>query len=114
MTHESRLDLELRRLLTERPVAALGTLDEHGAPFVSMVPFAVEPASGCLVLHGSAAEQPLRAAYLGRHPQAELMTQLPDFAFVRLQPCAVRHVAGFGAARSVDPEVLVRLLSTDT
>lgn len=162
MPHESRLDVELRRLLAERPVAALGTLDEHGAPFVSMVPFAVEPVSGVLVLHVSAlaahtrqmqaepsvsllvmgaddwaespqalprvtlsaraeftprdseAERPLRAAYLARHPQAELMTQLPDFAFVRLQPTAARHVAGFGAARSVDLEDLARLLAAIT
>lgn len=162
MTHESRLNLELRRLLAERAVAALGTLDEHGAPFVSMVPFAVEPASGALVLHVSAlaahtrqmqaeprvsllvtgaddwaespqalprvtisaraefasrdsdAERPLRTAYLARHPQAELMTQLPDFAFVRLQPAAARHVAGFGAARSVSLEDLARLLAAIT
>lgn len=157
--HLSRLDLELRRLLAERPVAALGTLDEHGAPFVSMVPFAVEPASGALVLHvsalavhtrqmqaeprvsllvmgaddwaespqalprvtiaaraeftprDSAAERPLRAAYLARHPQAELMTQLPDFTFVRLVPISARHVAGFGAARSVAPDDLARVLA---
>jgi hypothetical protein len=158
-SHVSRLDLELRRLLAERPVAALGTLDESGAPFVSMVPFAVEPASGCLVLHVSAlaahtrqmqaqprvsllvmgaddwaespqalprvtisaraeftardseAERPLRAAYLARHPQSELMTQLPDFAFVRLAPTAARHVAGFGAARSVALDELARVLA---
>ena len=158
MPHVSRLDLELLRLLAERPVAALGTLDEHGAPFVSMVPFAVDPASGALVLHvsalaahtrqmqaeprisllvmgaddwaespqalprvtisaraeftprDSAAERPLRAAYLTRFPQAELMAQLPDFAFVRLAPTAARHVAGFGSARSVAPDDLARLL----
>lgn len=155
MAHESRLNLELHRLFAERPVAALGTLDEHGAPFVSMVPFAVEPASGALVLHVSAlaahtrqmqteprvsllvmgaddwAESPQAlprvtiaawaeftprdsAAYLARHPQAELMTQLPDFAFVRLQPTAARHVAGFGAARSVGLEDLARLLAAIT
>ena len=53
MTNLSRLDLEIRRLLAERPVGALGTLADDGAPFVSMVPFAVAPDLSALVLHVS-------------------------------------------------------------
>jgi putative heme iron utilization protein len=53
MTHESRLTRELRSLLQTQRVAALGTLCEDGAPLVSMVPFAVEPGSACLVIHVS-------------------------------------------------------------
>jgi putative heme iron utilization protein len=163
MPHLSRLDLQLVALLAERPVGALGTLEDDGAPAVSMVPFAVDGAAGELILHVSglsahtrqmrrdgrvsllvtaadgAAEPPqalprvtvqaqarfadpvdeagraaaarCRAIYLARHPAAELMTQLPDFAFVRLRPTAVRHIAGFGAARSVDLADLARLLA---
>ena len=47
-----------------------------------------------------------RAAYLARFPDAEPMTQLADFCFAALQPIAGRHVAGFGAARSVDAPTL--------
>jgi putative heme iron utilization protein len=54
MLHESRLTLALRALLHARRVAALGTLGEDGNPFVSMVPFAMEPSLGCLVIHVSA------------------------------------------------------------
>ena len=43
MTHEPRLTQALRTLLQTQRVAALGTLDADGLPFVSMVPFAVEP-----------------------------------------------------------------------
>ncbi len=159
--HASRLDRELLSLIERRPVAALACLDEQGAPAVSMVSFAVDPATADLLLHVSAlaahsrqmaadprvglmvlgadgdAESPqalprlsLRASarvvaagsdeaahchrvYLARHPQAELMTQLPDFRFVRLQVQSVRQVQGFGAARSVEParwrELLVQL-----
>ena len=53
MTHESRLTRELRALLNTQRVAALGTIDETGAPFVSFVPFAIEPQLHCLVIHVS-------------------------------------------------------------
>lgn len=51
--HESRLTVLLRELLVSRRVAALGTIGKDGEPFVSMVPYAVEPSMGCLVLHVS-------------------------------------------------------------
>jgi hypothetical protein len=53
VSHESRLTLELRSLLQSRRVAAMGTIGGDGAPFVSMVPYALEPALGCLVIHVS-------------------------------------------------------------
>jgi putative heme iron utilization protein len=51
-----------------------------------------------------------RAAYLARFPEAEPMTQLGDFRFVALHPSGARHVAGFGAARSVDTDELEQVL----
>jgi putative heme iron utilization protein len=53
MSHEPRLTGELRVLLSTQRVAALGTTTDEGAPFVSMVPFAIERTSGCLVIHVS-------------------------------------------------------------
>lgn len=53
MPHESRLTQALRTLLTTQRVAALGTLDADGMPFVSMVPYAVDPLSAHLVIHVS-------------------------------------------------------------
>jgi putative heme iron utilization protein len=154
MAHEPRLTAALRALLNQQRVAALGTLDEHGAPFVSMVPYALLPAAGELVIHvsglaahtrnlerspraalmvcqaevagepvhalarvsldvtaqpcpaGSAEHAAARTAYLARFPEAEPMTALGDFRFVRLQPAGARQVAGFGAARSVAADEL--------
>ncbi len=54
MTHEARLTRELRALLHTQRVAALGTLAESGTPMVSMVPYAIEPVHGRLVIHVSA------------------------------------------------------------
>ncbi len=53
MTHEPRLTRELRKLLSTQRVAALGTIADGGAPFVSFVPFAIEPKRHCLVIHVS-------------------------------------------------------------
>ena len=43
----------------------------------------------------------IRNAYLARFPEAEFMTELPDFRFVCITPESARHVAGFGSARDV-------------
>lgn len=50
-----------------------------------------------------------RAAYLARFPEAEPMTRLGDFRFVAIEVTAARHVAGFGAARSVGADELSAL-----
>jgi putative heme iron utilization protein len=50
------------------------------------------------------------AVYLARHPAAALLTQLPDFRWVRLRLLRGRQVAGFGAARSVDRQHLQTLI----
>jgi heme iron utilization protein len=159
MAHEPRLTRALRELLAAQRVAALGTLGDDGAPFVSMVPFAVDAQDRSLVIHISglaahtrnlqrtprasllicqteAAGKPVHAlprvtldieaadaapgmdaqacrdAYLARFPEAEPMTALGDFRFVRLRPLGARQVAGFGAARSVDAAELLQALGT--
>ena len=160
MPHEPRLSRELRLLLQSRRVAALGTINDDGSPFVSMVPYAVVPTLACLVIHvsglaahacnlkarpcaslmvmqaelpgepvhalprvtldvwaneldpGSQDWQACRAAYLGRFPEAEPMTQLGDFRLLALEVKGARQVAGFGAARSIDAEELKQVLGS--
>jgi putative heme iron utilization protein len=51
--HEPRLNRTLRDMLLTQRVASLGTLNAEGGPFVSMVPFAIDPEAGCLVIHVS-------------------------------------------------------------
>lgn len=71
MPHESRLTRELRGLLHSRRVAALGTITDEGAPFVSMVPFAMVPEFGCIVIHISGLAAHTR--YLNARPAASLL-----------------------------------------
>lgn len=158
MAHEPRLTTALRELLASQRTAALGTLDEDGAVFVSMVPFAVDTQDPSLVIHvsglaahsrnlqrtprvsvlvcqaevsgepvhalprvtldaqatvaepGSADALACRSVYLARFPEAEPMTALGDFRFVRLRPQGARQVAGFGAARSLDTAEVAKAL----
>ena len=148
----------LRALLVSRRTAALGTVNAAGAAFVSLVPFAIDPASASLVVHisalaahsqnlhatpqaslmvadsevagapvhalarvsievvatwaepGSTLAAQCRAAYLARFPEAEPMTSLGDFRFVRLTPQGARQIAGFGAARSLSADELAQAL----
>lgn len=156
--HEPRLTRALRDLLHTQRVAALGTLTAQGEPFVSMVPYAIEPESACLVIHVSllaahtrqmlahptvsllvmqaeVSGEPVHAlprvslqgtatqltrdsapwltarqAYLARFPEAEPMTELGDFSFVSLAIDRANQVAGFGAARQLDAEVVTGVL----
>jgi heme iron utilization protein len=156
---EHSLTRALRDLLLSRRTASLGTLDEHGSVFVSMVPFAIDSEALSLVLHvsslaahtGNMQRQPrvsllvcaaepdgepvhalprvtldalaetlapdsalatsARTVYLKRFPEAEMMTTLGDFRFVRLQLLGARQVAGFGAARSLPAEEVRRALA---
>ncbi|WP_210545067.1 HugZ family protein [Rhodoferax sp. PAMC 29310] len=156
--HDSRLNQSLRALLTHQRVAALGSLGDDGAPFVSMVPFAVDPISAVLVIHVSGlaphTHQMLarpqvsmmvmqkeaedasvlslprvtfqglaeviavdnrrwahaKQAYLTRFPEAEPMTHFGDFMFIGIAVTTARHVAGFGAARSLDANEVASVL----
>ncbi len=137
----------------------MGTTLDDGTPFLSMVPYALEAAQGCLVIHVSglaahtrylqarsrvsilvmAPEAPAkpvhdlprvalqgrasvperdsaewnacRTAYLNRYPDVEHMTELGDFRFVAISADSGRHVSGFGAARTIDRNELMQVLS---
>ncbi|VTU22848.1 heme utilization protein HutZ [Variovorax sp. SRS16] len=78
MTAEGGLAGALRALLHSQRVAALGTLDDDGAPFVSMVPFAVVPSLGCLALHVSGLAA--HTGHLLRRPGVSLLVMQPEVA----------------------------------
>lgn len=74
--HESRLSQALRDLLHTQRVASLATLDPDGQAFVSMVPFAIEPTGGVLVIHisGLAAH----TGHLQRQPLCTALIMKPE------------------------------------
>jgi heme iron utilization protein len=78
LPHEPRLTTELRALLHASRVAALGTLGDDGAPFVSMVPYAIEAAGGTLVIHVSGLAPHTRN--LQARPQVSMLVMRPEAA----------------------------------
>jgi heme iron utilization protein len=58
---------------------------------------------------GTPAHDALRRVYLMRHPEAEPITALGDFAFYVLVIEGGRLVTGFGAAANVTPDALATL-----
>jgi putative heme iron utilization protein len=101
--HTQQLHVHARAslLVTEREDTAENV---HALSRVSLEAEASWPAPGTDSAHQAA------AIYLARHPGAEMLTQLPDFRWVRLRPLQARHVAGFGAARSLDRPQLLTLI----
>ena len=76
--HEPRLNRALRELLSTQRIASLGTLTAEGGPFVSMVPFAIEPGSACLVIHVSLLAPHTRN--LLSNPAVSIMVMQPEVA----------------------------------
>ena len=100
MSHESRLTLELRSLLHSQRVAALGTLGNDGAPFVSMVPYAIAPAQGWLVMHVSGLAAHTRNLQV--RPAVSLLVMQPE---VPGEPVhALPRVTLEGLAKVLDPD----------
>ena len=100
--HRPRLGHALRALLHERRHAALGTLDAAGAPFVSMVPFAVDATAGRLVLHVSGLAA--HTGHMAAEPRVSLLVTAADAAgqpvhdLARVTLQALAHTPAPGAA----------------
>ena len=110
--HVSALAAHTHYLKMARPVSLLVVQPEHpdqpvhALPRVSLLADA-KPLDSLDSAYGSA-----RSAYLHRFPDAEAMMSFGDFLLVGLQPQSARHVAGFGAARTVDGDKLRLLLAS--
>lgn len=108
--HVSGLAAHTRQMARDARVSLLVLDRDEAAEMPQALQRASLQATAAFVEPGSADHARCQAIYLARHPQAELMTQLPDFRFVRLQPSELRHVAGFGAARTLAGELLTTVL----
>ncbi len=107
--HEPRLTRDLRTLLSTQRIAALGTLGADGTPFVSMVPFALEPTSACVVIHVSGLAAHTRN--LQDTPQVSLLVMqaevagepvhaLPRVTLLGRAEVLERHSTAWAAARA--------------
>ncbi|RTZ44728.1 pyridoxamine 5'-phosphate oxidase [Candidimonas sp. SYP-B2681] len=99
MTREARLSRELRILLCSCRIAALGTVSDSSAPFVSMVPFAVQPTAGYLVIHVSGLAAHTR--HMQKRSQVSLLIMQPEAPGVAVHD--LPRVTLNGAAILLDP-----------
>lgn len=98
--HEPRLNRALRELLNTQRIASLGTLTAEGCPFVSMVPFAIEPGAACLVIHVSLLAPHTRN--LLSNPTVSIMVVQPEVAGEPVH--ALPRVSMDGTAARLQPE----------
>jgi putative heme iron utilization protein len=103
MPHEPRLTLALRQLLQTQRVAFLGTLDETGHPFVSMVPFALDPEQGLVIIHVS--QLAAHTRYLLAVPQVSLLVVQAEVAGEPVH--ALPRVTLQGLAKPLPPDSVV-------
>ena len=108
LLHVSALAAHTRQMQAQPAVSLLVCAAEaDGQPVHALQRVALQGQAA--LLQGDDADA-ARTAYLARFPEAEPMTALADFRFVRLTPLGARHVAGFGAARDVAGDELRALL----
>jgi heme iron utilization protein len=108
--HVSALAAHTRNLHAHPQVSLMVMAAETDSEPVHALPRVTFDAVAELLERDSPAWHAARNAYLARFPEAGFMTELGDFSFVLLRPTAARHVAGFGAARSVDATELAQVL----
>jgi len=108
--HVSALAAHTRNLQTAPAASLLVMQAEVAGEPVHALPRVTLECRAATPQDGSSTWQACRAAYLARFPEAEPMTALGDFAFVALTVTGARHVAGFGAARTVEAAELAQVL----
>ena len=107
----SALAAHTQYLQTQRQVSLLIAQPEQPRQPVHALPRVTVQADVMLLIPSDATYGSARSAYVQRFPDAEAMMSFGDFMLVALQPTSARHVAGFGAARTVDARTLRLLLA---
>jgi putative heme iron utilization protein len=108
--HVSGLAAHSRNLQRTPRMSVLVCQAEVAGEPVHALPRVTLDAQALAVEPGSPDALACRTVYLARFPDAEPMTALGDFRFVRLRPHSALQVAGFGAARSLDAGELAQAL----
>ncbi len=108
--HVSGLAAHTRNLQRSPGVSLLVMQAEEAGEPVHALPRVTLEGDAAVLPAGSADGAAAREAYLARFPEAEPMTALGDFTFVGIAVTGARQVAGFGAARTVEPAEIARIL----
>ncbi len=110
--HISELAAHTRYLMQRPDASLLISQNEQDTESVHDLPRATLQTRASQLIRGEDDWSLARQAYLARFPDTEFMTSFQDFHFFSLAIVRIRHVAGFGAAHSVDPEKMRQLLKS--
>ncbi len=102
----SGLASHTKDMLAEPRVGILVAEPEREAAPVHALARVAMQATAHLVPESEPGYDAMRAAYVARFPDMEMLFTLGDFGLFALEPTAVRVVAGFAQAASITPEAL--------
>ena len=108
--HVSRLARHTGEMLDDPRVALMIMEPESaGSSSLALARLSIEGEARELA-HDSAEYMSARAAYVGRHPQSEMMFGFADFSLFAITPAGGRFVGGFARAHDISPEELAQFM----
>ncbi|HEY6528134.1 MAG TPA: pyridoxamine 5'-phosphate oxidase family protein [Cellvibrionaceae bacterium] len=110
--HVSRLASHTQDMQTTPAVALLITALLESAQTPLALPRISIQGTALPCLDNSPDYATARSVYLARFAEAEELFNFTDFSLIIIVPTSVRHVAGFGRARSLSPERFSAALTT--
>ena len=106
VTHVSGLAAHTRDMRESPDVCLLLTGAESAGTMPQALPRASIPAVAEFIPDDHPDHAAVKAAYLGKFPEAADLFQLGDFSLVAFEPTSARLVAGFARAVTLSPEAL--------
>ena len=110
--HVSQLAAHTANMQRDHRVSLLVTQAEVAGQPVHDLPRVTLQGQASVLQPGTPQADSARKAYLQRFAEAGPMTQLGDFRFVSVAISSARHIAGFGAARTLSEAELQLVLTT--
>jgi putative heme iron utilization protein len=111
--HVSGLAAHTRDMRSVPEVCLLITAPESAGVPPQALPRVSIPGRATFVPPDAPDNAPLRAAYLGKFPDAAELFQFADFALVAIEPTSARLVAGFARAVTLSADALAAALDVD-
>jgi putative heme iron utilization protein len=106
VTHVSGLSAHTRDMRAHPDVCLLLTAAESTGTMPQALPRVSISAAATFIPDDHPEHAAVKAAYLGKFPEAADLFQLGDFSLVAFEPTSARLVAGFGRAVTLSPDAL--------
>ncbi|MGB8854051.1 MAG: pyridoxamine 5'-phosphate oxidase family protein [Pirellulales bacterium] len=112
VTHVSGLSAHTRDMRASPDVCLLVTASESAGTMPQALPRVSISAVAEFIPEDHPDHAAVKAAYLGKFPEAAGLFQLGDFSLVAFEPTSARLVAGFARAVTLSPDALAAAATT--